>query len=60
VPEIVKMPRSAIHRPWEASSTLLETAGVRLGKDYPLPVVAHDAGRRRALAAFESIRRKAS
>jgi len=60
VPEIAKLPRSAIHRPWEASSAVLASAGVRLGKDYPLPVVAHDAGRRRALAAFESIRRRAS
>jgi deoxyribodipyrimidine photo-lyase len=60
VPELAKLPRSSIHRPWEASAAVLDSAGVRLGKDYPLPIVAHEAGRKRALAAFESIRRNMS
>lgn len=59
VPEIAKLPRSAIHRPWEASSKVLEFAGVVLGKDYPFPIIAHDMARKRALAAFDSIRRRA-
>jgi deoxyribodipyrimidine photo-lyase len=60
VPELEKLPRTAIHRPWEASSSMLEFAGVRLGIDYPLPVVGHEEGRKRALAAFESISLRAS
>jgi deoxyribodipyrimidine photo-lyase len=60
VPELARLPRNAIHRPWEASPAVLDSAGVRLGGDYPLPIVAHDAGRKRALAAFESMRRSAS
>lgn len=60
VPELAKLPGKTIHRPWEASPAVLDSAGVRLGKDYPLPIVAHEAGRQRALAAFESIRRHGS
>jgi deoxyribodipyrimidine photo-lyase len=30
----------------------LELAGVRLGRDYPEPIVDHFAARQRALAAF--------
>ncbi len=34
----------AIHAPWLASPLELQAAGVRLGVDYPAPVVEHDAG----------------
>lgn len=56
VPEIARLPDRAIHRPWEATSGMLHSAGVRLGENYPRPIVAHDDARKRALAAFESIR----
>lgn len=56
VPEIARLPDRTIHRPWEATSGMLHSAGVRLGENYPRPVVAHDDARKRALAAFESIR----
>ena len=52
VPELAKLPNKWIHRPWEAGQ--LESSGwkVRLGKDYPLPVIEHSKGRQRALDAF--------
>ncbi|WP_321905447.1 cryptochrome/photolyase family protein [Paraburkholderia tropica] len=52
VPELAKLPDAAIHQPWKASAATLEAAGVRLGTDYPLPVVEHDVARARALEAF--------
>jgi deoxyribodipyrimidine photo-lyase len=52
VPELAGLPDKFIHQPWKASEAQLEEAGVRLGKDYPLPVVEHDMARQRALEAF--------
>lgn len=59
VPELAGLPDSVIHRPWEAPADVLRAAGVRLGETYPRPVVDLDEGRKRALAAFEDIRRDA-
>lgn len=50
VPELARMPARFIHRPWEAPVAVLEAAGVRLGLDYPRPVVEHRAARARFLA----------
>ncbi|MCA0406620.1 MAG: DNA photolyase family protein [Proteobacteria bacterium] len=55
VPELARLPAKYIHRPWEAPKAVLAGAGILLGKDYPKPVVDHDAARARALAAFESL-----
>jgi len=54
VPELKYMPASYIHQPWEAPSAVLQKAGVKLGEDYPMPVIAHAAGRERALAALSA------
>jgi deoxyribodipyrimidine photo-lyase len=50
VPELAKLPAEFIHLPWEAPLHVLAEAGVKLGNDYPQPMV--DA----ALAALKSIR----
>ena len=60
VPEIGALPDRFIHRPWEASPMELAAAGVRLGRDYPEPVIDHGFARGRALAAFEDMRRAAA
>ena len=57
VPELVRVPKRHIHRPWEAEPTELAAAGVKLGADYPWPVVDPAAGRERALAAFAEWKR---
>lgn len=56
IPEIAGLPNRVIHRPWEAPPSVLHSAGVRLGESYPTPIVVHEDARKRALAAFESIR----
>lgn len=55
VPEIARLPTSCLHNPWDASKEMLEDAGVKLGTDYPLPIVALKESRERALAAFKSL-----
>lgn len=56
VPEIAKLPNKVLHAPFEADARTLDTAGVTLGKTYPLPIVDHSAARARALAAYEKIK----
>lgn len=60
VPELARLPAQAIHAPWEAPSAVLDGAGVRLGQTYPRPIVAHDAARKRALAAYAEMRAAAA
>jgi deoxyribodipyrimidine photo-lyase len=56
VPELARVPADWIHKPWEAPAEVLAASGVVLGATYPRPVVDHAAARRRALAAFASLR----
>jgi deoxyribodipyrimidine photo-lyase len=55
VPELARLPDKLIHQPWKASPRELEAAGVRLGNDYPSPIVEHELARQRALEAFARI-----
>ena len=52
VPELAGLPNAYIHQPWEAPESVLKSAGVSLGRDYPRPIIDHRAGRERALAAL--------
>jgi deoxyribodipyrimidine photo-lyase len=56
VPELAKLPKKFIHEPWEAPEEILEDAGVKLGEDYPEPVIEHKKGRERALAALAALK----
>jgi len=53
VPELSKLDPPAIFAPWRANPAALEKAGVRLGTNYPHPIVDHITGRNRALARFQ-------
>ncbi|MGE5192337.1 MAG: cryptochrome/photolyase family protein [Deltaproteobacteria bacterium] len=55
VPELAKLPREWIHKPWEAPPTVLKATGVELGATYPRPIVDHAAARKRALDALRTI-----
>ena len=46
--------RPSLHAPSEAPVSVLSDAGVRLGTDYPRPIVEHGFARQRFLAIAES------
>lgn len=52
VPELASMPDRYVHEPWAAPVSVLNEACVRLGRDYPHPIVDHAEARKRALRAF--------
>ncbi len=56
VPELSSLPDRFLHRPFEAGAGVLSKAGIRLGADYPEPLVAHREARERALAAYDRVR----
>ena len=52
VPELARLPAKFLHAPWTAPAEILRAAGVRLGHDYPKPIVDLAEGRQRALTAY--------
>ena len=56
VPELQRLPNGFVHEPWAAPPSLLQRAAVRLGLDYPLPIIEHATARQRALAAFATMK----
>ena len=56
VPELAKLPAEHIHAPWEAPADVLRRAGIVPGETYPRPIIAHDEGRRQALAAYAAVK----
>jgi deoxyribodipyrimidine photo-lyase len=55
VPELARLPARYIHRPWEAAPIDLAGAGIRLGLDYPQPMIDHATARARALQALDGL-----
>ncbi|WOF72646.1 deoxyribodipyrimidine photo-lyase [Parvibaculaceae bacterium PLY_AMNH_Bact1] len=55
-PELKNLPKKYLHKPWEAPAAVLEEADLKLGNDYPHPIVDRKQARARALAAFQSIK----
>ncbi|MFT6407967.1 MAG: deoxyribodipyrimidine photo-lyase [Arenicella sp.] len=54
VPELAKLDKKFINKPWEADPMSLQLAGITLGQHYPLPIVDHKQAREAALAAYKS------
>ena len=59
IPELRSLAAPLIHEPWTAAAPVLAAAGIRLGESYPRPIVLHSEARKRALAVFEAMRRRA-
>ena len=55
LPQLSKLPDSAIHTPWAAPREL-EMADVRLGKNWPRPIVLHEEARQKTLKRYEVVR----
>jgi deoxyribodipyrimidine photo-lyase len=56
LPAIAALPDALIHAPWLASPIELEAANVRLGSDYPPPLVMHDEARDKTLARYAVVK----
>ena len=52
VPELSKVPERHIHAPWRMRPADQEAIGCVIGRDYPAPVVDHDAARRVTLERY--------
>ena len=57
IPELAGLPDRYLQAPWKAPGPILEEAGIRLGRDYPEPMVDLLATRRRALERFDRIKK---
>ncbi len=51
VPELKVVPKKFIHKPWELKDENI----IKLGKEYPFPIVVHEEARLKALSAFKKI-----
>ena len=56
IPELAGLSDRWLHSPWTAPREVLDAAGVRLGRDYPAPIVDHAEARKRALDTLETIK----
>jgi deoxyribodipyrimidine photo-lyase len=52
VPELAKLSDKSIHAPWLSGAIELESAGIKLGKNYPEPIVQHDIARTTTLMRY--------
>ncbi|MGE4660116.1 MAG: deoxyribodipyrimidine photo-lyase, partial [Arenicellales bacterium] len=55
-PELAKLADRYLHTPWLAPAEVLADAGVKLGDNYPKPLIEPDVGRKQALAALETLK----
>ena len=55
-PELAQLGNSGIQAPFELTDLELAAAGVKLGRDYPHPIVDHAAARAAALAGYEAVK----
>jgi deoxyribodipyrimidine photo-lyase len=54
VPELTNVPAEYIHAPAAMPLDLQSQIGLRIGKDYPAPIIDHASARARTLAAFQA------
>lgn len=59
LPQLAALPTPALHAPWAARPLDLQVAGITLGRDYPLPVVDHDAARQKTLQRYAVVKQVA-
>jgi len=55
IPELRELPQKYISKPWEADIMTLNVAGVRLGENYPHPIVDHKQAREKALRCYQAM-----
>ena len=58
VPELKVLPNKFLHCPWEAPESVLQEANIKLGVNYPFPLVNLRESRQKALDAYSNIKSK--
>ena len=58
LPELRKLPAEYVHEPSKAPQSILRKAGVKLGVNYPRPMVNHQEAVKEALKGFEKVSSK--
>ena len=56
LPQLKGLHASEIHAPWLVPQMLLEQKNLRLGRDYPEPIVQHDVARKRTLERYAVVK----
>jgi deoxyribodipyrimidine photo-lyase len=59
VPELSCIPGALVHEPWRLSPLEVMECGLKLGQDYPLPIVDHKDAVRKAREVLTTFRRAA-
>lgn len=57
VPELSKLDKKFIHKPFDAPKDVLKKADIELGRTYPAPLVDHNEARQRALSTYSDIKK---
>jgi deoxyribodipyrimidine photo-lyase len=57
IPELANVPAEHLHAPWSMPDDVQRAAGCRVGKDYPAPLVDHEAARRTALEIYGRVKK---
>ncbi len=55
LPELDRVPDRFVHAPWTMPPDVAHSCGVRVGTDYPLPIVDHQLARLRAIGAYAPV-----
>ena len=57
LPELIALPTKYLFAPWETPKSILIDAGVKLGTDYPYPIVDLKNSRKKALERFAELKK---
>jgi deoxyribodipyrimidine photo-lyase len=57
LPQLQGLSKKTIHAPWLAGPLELQAAGIKLGENYPLPIVQHDEARALTLKRYAVVKR---
>ncbi len=57
LPQLARLRAPLVHAPWTVSPVELEAAGVRLGENYPAPIVDHAQAREETLRRYAVVKK---
>ncbi|WP_408057845.1 cryptochrome/photolyase family protein [Undibacterium rugosum] len=60
LPQLARLDKKSIHAPWKAGPMLLQQAGIKLGENYPYPIVEHDVARQQTLSRYAVVKSPAT